>query len=373
MVAALIQHLEEHKSEAPFTIVDLCSGFGFVSLFLSDLLDPAIVAAIHLLDRRWPMRGQARSSEDAQSCEHIEAGCWRVPLLTRKVDIRKAREQRQLTEHLFERASGRVAILGVHLCGSLSCNAVDIFLANPSVGFLGLKPCCLPGKAKAQRAEQWTLGHHTFTASEIYSVEAPCEPCAEEETEAAGLVALEPSAQAALGAPNSAMGLDGEAASEAESAAPPASVSRSAKERAAHRREKDSGRPSRSAEAIKRRELRRKERQRERRDVLRLQQQQVGGGAALAPAPSENPDASPEDDPTAVASMPADKPSHHMQMEVRQGSRLLRTFASHLLEGLNSLCDETRAQLQEHIVQPHHFQNLFIFAERPPRPPMSPR
>ena len=178
IVERLMLHLEGRAAEAPFTIVDLCSGFGFLSMLLSEILDPNLVSAIHLLDRRWPMRGQQRSSDDSQSVEHIEAtSCWRIPLLTRKVDVTKGREQKQLSEHIFSKAKGSVALLAVHLCGRLSCDAVNIFEANPSVSFLALKPCCLPGKGSVQHEMVWTLGSHTFTAADVYSGVECCEPC----------------------------------------------------------------------------------------------------------------------------------------------------------------------------------------------------
>ena len=131
----IVERLEEHlkrrpEGAPPIEIVDLCSGFGILSLFLSEILDPATVSAIHLIDRRWPKRGQSRSSDEAQSIEHIEAGIWRIRLYTRKVDITRGREQRQLSEHLFGRAPGGVAILAVHLCGRLSCSAVEIYQQN---------------------------------------------------------------------------------------------------------------------------------------------------------------------------------------------------------------------------------------------------
>ena len=355
----IVERLEEHlkrrpEGAPPIEIVDLCSGFGILSLLLSEILDPATVSAIHLVDRRWPMRGQSRSSDEAQSIEHIEAGIWRIRLYTRKVDITRGREQRQLSEHLFGRATGGVAILAVHLCGRLSCSAVEIYQQNlASVCFLALKPCCLPGKG-ARRAEMaWTLGTHTFSAEQVYKdAEILCEPC-------------EPSDEPPTTKAAASTGAEGAAESAAE--------------RAARRRQKDSGRPSRSAEAVKRRELRRRQKLRERRDEMRSASNSspnagqltsagfVEGMAASAPLDEQ-------------ASSRKDRAYASARQEVEQGRRLLHSFSSNLLRGIQSalaLASEASpstltnrhdvtphsATLEEHAVQPWHFQNLFLFAE----------
>lgn len=63
-------------------------------------------------------------------------------------------------------------ILAVHLCGALSCKAVDIFNENMQATFLALKPCCLPGKQAVKQKLEWTLGRHSFTAADLYGIKS---------------------------------------------------------------------------------------------------------------------------------------------------------------------------------------------------------
>lgn len=41
-----------------YTIIDLCSGFGFMSMYLAEMLPPDKVDRIVLVDKMWPMRNQ---------------------------------------------------------------------------------------------------------------------------------------------------------------------------------------------------------------------------------------------------------------------------------------------------------------------------
>ena len=58
----LLAHIEELRHNVcgsgsavgPVTIIDLCSGFGFLSMFLAELADPRIVGEIALVDLHWP-------------------------------------------------------------------------------------------------------------------------------------------------------------------------------------------------------------------------------------------------------------------------------------------------------------------------------
>ena len=46
------------RADGRLTILDLCSGFGYLSMFLAELLPPARVGSIVLLDKAWPMHSQ---------------------------------------------------------------------------------------------------------------------------------------------------------------------------------------------------------------------------------------------------------------------------------------------------------------------------
>ena len=55
----------------------------------------------------------------------------------------------------------------VHLCGSLSIRAVELFNDHPNAALLLLKPCCLPDFRTARDEIEWTVGGHTIPATEV--------------------------------------------------------------------------------------------------------------------------------------------------------------------------------------------------------------
>ena len=70
---------------------------------------------------------------------------------------------------IFDRAPGPVAVLAVHLCGTLSLRALDLFNSQPATQFLVLKPCCLPPMLHAVRNETFVVGGHAFDAADVAS------------------------------------------------------------------------------------------------------------------------------------------------------------------------------------------------------------
>ena len=56
-VLELVQNTQLPEGEK-FTIIDLCSGFGFMSMFLAEMLPAEKVDRIVLVDKMWPMRNQ---------------------------------------------------------------------------------------------------------------------------------------------------------------------------------------------------------------------------------------------------------------------------------------------------------------------------
>jgi len=128
------------------TIVDICSGFGFLSMFLAELISHEHIHKIVLVDKKWPMRNQAvpgtctrrhssaswreshargtdgsptSSALTCGSCpclagptqiswEHIYTkGAWDVHMETRKHDIKSPASWRQLEEYVFAKAQGK--------------------------------------------------------------------------------------------------------------------------------------------------------------------------------------------------------------------------------------------------------------------------
>lgn len=247
-------------------------------------------------------------------------------------------------------------VLAVHLCGALSCKAVDIFNENNRAIFLALKPCCLPGRQAVKQKLEWSLGRHSFTAAELYGIKSkrPGPGGASEAAKGTGedaLFAVLPSFSGPGSGRSSASSSnrDGGAAGEAVDG----------------RRK----RGHRTAAAQKRRLVKRKVRLKER-NRLRDEARRAANKA----------------DPEGARGRARPQPAAAGQKEVtpeqaertRQGGQLLKRFSNHLLKGLDmsSLLAGTApcklatplpatALLEEVIVQKTHFQNLFLFAERP--------
>ena len=168
-----------------FTIVDLCSGKGFLSMILSELLPAQRVERCVLVDKAWPpFDWEGPIAEHHISDEHIYGArgdrggppgdddssyfsTWPIPLYTSKQDLKNRATTRKLGPRLFERCDGPVLVLAVHLCGTLALRAVDLFNAHPNVKLIALKPCCLPPMVFARRKERFAIGNHTFDAAEV--------------------------------------------------------------------------------------------------------------------------------------------------------------------------------------------------------------
>jgi hypothetical protein len=119
------------------TIVDLCSGFGFLGMFLAEMLPPEKVAKIVLVDRMWPMREQTMALPNQICWDHILSPGWHIPLETRKADIRKPHQMKQFDQYVMPPAAGPAVVLAVHLCGTLSLRAVQLFNTAPQVYYIG--------------------------------------------------------------------------------------------------------------------------------------------------------------------------------------------------------------------------------------------
>ena len=159
------------------TIVDLASGKGFLSMFLSEILPPERVEKSVLVDKAWPRCGASAAAPHQINWEHIYGSSdgghkyfdtWPIPLHTSKQDLKSGATRRRMSDVIFGRANGPVIVLAVHLCGTLSLRAVDLFNDHPeSVKFLALKPCCLPGMVHAKRGDVFRVGAHSFPAAEV--------------------------------------------------------------------------------------------------------------------------------------------------------------------------------------------------------------
>jgi hypothetical protein len=139
------------------SIADLCSGVGYLGMFLAEMLPPTRVAAIVLLDKMWPCQNQTAPVAGQMNPEHIQdpSAGWPIPLFVRKTDLKKTTKREEIHSRLFQAAPGPMLILAVHLCGQLSIRAVELFNDAPEVVGLALKPCCLLGGGLRQDVDGW--------------------------------------------------------------------------------------------------------------------------------------------------------------------------------------------------------------------------
>jgi hypothetical protein len=178
-ITYLLQLMETKKDdnnknnpETKFCIIDLCSGFGILSMLLSELLPPERVETIWLLDVSFPM-DVTKIQKHHISVRHLQDRSWPIPLKFRKVDLKRGREIKQLHKYVFpspeQDPQTKLVLVGVHLCKALSVHAINLYdslvcrgsgsdrdkgsasslsssSSSPPVVALLLKPCCLPGR-----------------------------------------------------------------------------------------------------------------------------------------------------------------------------------------------------------------------------------
>ena len=160
---AVQQLVAQTTPSEPFTIIDLASGKGFLSMFLSELLPANKVKRLVLVDKAWPMHGMTPQAHHI-SWEHLYGPYnWPIPLTTSKVDLKSSNQRRNLVSKFVQ--DGPVLLLAIHLCGILSLRAIQLYNENlDKIHFFCLKPCCLPGMIHAKRKEVFQIGDHQFDA-----------------------------------------------------------------------------------------------------------------------------------------------------------------------------------------------------------------
>ena len=177
--APVIKHALDRVAKMPVpadpderaTVIDLCSGFGYLGMFLSEMLDPRKVKMIALVDKQWPMFNAAPKSHQI-NWDHVYGidgwdPEWPIKLQTRKDDIKQAGQLRQIEKHVFGKHRGPFIILAVHLCGTLSVKAVEMFNLHENASDLVLKPCCLPGWNHTYTHDTWELGGHCIPVKDV--------------------------------------------------------------------------------------------------------------------------------------------------------------------------------------------------------------
>eukprot|EP00434_Breviolum_minutum_P002572 symbB.v1.2.002273.t1/scaffold122.1/size316190/6 len=150
-------------------ILDLGAGFGFLSMFLSELLPCDKVKEFCLMDMSYPNMGVDTSS-GTTSVDHIYKLQWRIPMYTLKVDLKKKTTLNQIADRLFDSEDLRsvpIFACGIHLCNTLGIRAAQLFNENAKVAGFAFVPCCFPTSRHVAQQVVYQLGQHRFEAREF--------------------------------------------------------------------------------------------------------------------------------------------------------------------------------------------------------------
>jgi len=207
------QQLKNYKLQ-PYTIIDMCSGVGYLSMFLSHLLKKDSCSRIVPIDTLFELNDRALAGVtspqnakddgnkdhnsnneilqnkiisdddnsqkqkqqqqftsndfDNNSRNHLSTNHLTtppiphpIPIHPRKANIKRSRELRQISQHIVNKSPGPTILLGVHLCKALSVHTVRLFNENERIERMYLKPCCLPGKGGLRLRDPpfWRFDH----------------------------------------------------------------------------------------------------------------------------------------------------------------------------------------------------------------------
>ena len=96
-VVRAVEALELADPSKPLVILDLCSGFGYLAMFLSELLAPFAhkVEKIVCVDIRWAPHSVEPSAHHLNP-EHLLHPGWPVRLTTSRCDLKNSSARRQL-------------------------------------------------------------------------------------------------------------------------------------------------------------------------------------------------------------------------------------------------------------------------------------
>lgn len=166
------------SSHENVTIMDLCSGKGYLSMLLSEYLEESNrVKKLLLIDKQWSLHNMVPMAHHI-SWEHIYGDTtkedspnyfdtWPIPLVTSKQDLKQSRTLRQMKARF--QGEYPIIILAIHLCGTLSTQAIKLFHSLPEAQMLILKPCCLPDIFYAKRQASFEVGNYSFPTKEVCS------------------------------------------------------------------------------------------------------------------------------------------------------------------------------------------------------------
>lgn len=177
VVDSVLDWMSRNSEDVKITILDLCSGKGYLSMLLSEILPQGRVEKILLIDKAWPLC-HTKPRQHHMNWEHIYGNkaeeiyyfdTWPISLVTSKQNLKQARTIQQLQERFTFDANDnhRVLLLGVHLCGTLSIQAIQLYRGIPNAELLVLKPCCLPDMSHTKQSDSFVVGNYCFPTKDV--------------------------------------------------------------------------------------------------------------------------------------------------------------------------------------------------------------
>eukprot|EP00658_Telonema_sp_P-2_P071619 TRINITY_DN60860_c0_g1_i1.p1 TRINITY_DN60860_c0_g1~~TRINITY_DN60860_c0_g1_i1.p1 ORF type:complete len:380 (-),score=64.32 TRINITY_DN60860_c0_g1_i1:200-1339(-) len=128
------------EQQSDWLVVDLCSGKGVTGCILGLLFPEVRVACIDLLD----------VSYVADDAHHYHAN-----VTYHQLDVLSDRFLDNLEKLVVDSGRPRVGLLGMHLCGGLSEQAIRAYHQIEQVEICVLCPCCLPNKSGEFACSSW--------------------------------------------------------------------------------------------------------------------------------------------------------------------------------------------------------------------------
>jgi len=104
----------EGEADPRLVILDLCSGFGYLGMFLSELLPPSKVGVIVLIDIRWAPHNVARQPHHLSDA-HLTFPGWPIRLTSSRADLKTPSDRRGLAR-TFLSGHAPALLLAIHLC-----------------------------------------------------------------------------------------------------------------------------------------------------------------------------------------------------------------------------------------------------------------
>lgn len=157
IVNALTALLHPDTNPAPLHVIDLCCGkLSLTTTYLALLHPQVVITAVDKISPdllpHYPRDGSSEMPGGKEGEEGRGSGSGSEPALL-KGDRVRYRQLDIMAEDFVSQLGGIVTevghpacVLGMHLCGTLSLQAVKAFQGVAEIGTILLSPCCLPSK-----------------------------------------------------------------------------------------------------------------------------------------------------------------------------------------------------------------------------------